>query len=177
MEGLQPPVGLLCAPMASPAWSPRAEPMWKGKNQKHGDVRQAVTGRSLCPEQSTYLKTVPSRIRKVLQSRSHNVVIRVYDDAGNVTERTSTLATPKRDNEYRLPPCCHWWKFGFVFRVKHRRRRDGNHRRLVIRAAQPISMISVKRVISVFHWLFFTNRICLHVRNFEIPAVSIFGDL
>jgi hypothetical protein len=30
---------------------------------------------------------------------------------------------------------------------------------------------------SFLHWLFFTNRICLHVRNFEIAAVSIFGNL
>jgi hypothetical protein len=46
-----------------------------------------MIGRALSPNTiDPTLDQCPSRIRKVLQRCSHDAVIRVYDDAGNVIE-------------------------------------------------------------------------------------------
>jgi hypothetical protein len=68
-------------------------------------------------------------------SRSHDALIRVYDDAGNVTETHEHKGDFKSHEAYRSPPCRHGKGFGFVFRVKYCSRTSPSHCRYVVLAS------------------------------------------
>src|SRR4030095_11753731 len=103
MERLQPKVGLLCPPIANPARSPRVERMRKPIRSKTSWCTTSNDWEITLPQyKHPILDQRPSRIRKVLQSCSHDAVIRVYDDAGNVIETHEHAGEFKEPSRLRI---------------------------------------------------------------------------